>query len=143
MAQIINLIVTAAEMLGLKGVSNYSRSSSVGNFIIVCVLAASLIGNVYSIEYVAKLKLRIARLKIEAKEIIVLRQKVIERDASIEILKSALALFVPTSNQARGSPSNNKPTPNTPEPVNKVNNQARGLPQRELETPDNKKSPVK
>lgn len=143
MAQIINLIVTAAEMLGLKGVSNYSRSSTTGNFVIVCVLAVSLGGNIYSVEYITKLKLRLARLKLEAKEIIVLKQKVIERDASIEILKSALALFVPTNNEARGSSLPNKSIPKEPEPVNKVNNQAPGLPQREPEIPDNKKSPVK
>lgn len=59
MAQIINFIITLAEMIGLRGVSSYSRASNAYNAVGIVLLAISIFLNVFFIRDQVALKRQI------------------------------------------------------------------------------------
>lgn len=152
MAQIINLIITIAEMMGLRGVSSYSRSSNVYNAIGIVILSVCIFLNVYLVKELYETKRQMAYLKIEAKEITILKNRLIEKEAAIQALSQALSMFVPEDAAARfrekqkelqnngmfpqASPAP-KPVPSKPEP--KFPAKPAVLPQRDKETDPDKK----
>lgn len=101
MAQIINFIITLAEMMGLRGVSSYSRSSNVYNALGIVLLATSIFLNVYFIKDLYETKRQMAHIKIETKEIIVLKNRLMEKEAAIQALSEALSMFVPEDAAAK------------------------------------------
>lgn len=152
MAQIINFIITLAEMIGLRGVSSYSRASNAYNALGIVLLAISIFLNVFFIHDQVALKRQIAYLKIETTEVHSLKNRLIEKEAAIKALSEALSMFVPEDAAARfrekqkelenknGQPSfSPTPSPKPHQPEQKVIPKPAALPAREVETKPDKK----
>ena len=152
MAQIINFIITLAEMIGLRGVSSYSRASNAYNAVGIVLLAISIFLNVFFIRDQVALKRQIAYLKIETTEVHSLKNRLIEKEAAIKALSEALSMFVPEDAGARfrgkqkelenknGQPSlTPSPAPAPHQPDQKVIPKPAALPAREVETKPDKK----
>lgn len=147
MAQIINFIITLAEMIGLRGVSSYSRASNAYNAIGIVLLALSIFLNVFFMRDLYETKRAMAHLKIEANEIIILKTRLAEKEAAIRALSEALSMFVPDDAAARFREKQKDdypsltpaPTPEPAKPEQKVTPKPAALPHRESDTKPEKR----
>lgn len=144
MAQIINFIITLAEMLGLRGVSSYSRATSAYNAGGIVLFAVSIFLNVYFVRDVYETKKQIAHIKLQSNEVAILRNRLVEKEAAIQALVDALSMFIPEEAAAKfrekqlkrqqeidGHPSA-KPTPVEPaKPEQKLPAKPTALPPRD------------
>lgn len=95
MPQIINFLITLAEMVGLRGVSSYSRASSAYNAVAIVLFALCIFLNFFLGGELFEAKKQIAQYKIQANEIAVLKNNLMESEAAVKALSNALSMFIP------------------------------------------------
>lgn len=84
-----------AEMMGLRGVSSYSRASSAYNAIGILLFAFSIFLNAFFIKEVYETKRQMAYIKVQAKDVEILKSRLVEKEAALQALSEALSMFVP------------------------------------------------